>query len=74
MSSESPPILVAFCLLQLAVLPQAYAQPDDLSDDPAEDYVVDPDIPSGKELEERGARIGRIFLDKDNVFDTSRED
>jgi outer membrane protein assembly factor BamA len=69
-----PSILVVVGLLQTAFLPQAYAQRDDLRGDPAQKYVVDPDIPSGKELEEREARIGRVFLDKDNVFDTSRED
>jgi len=69
-----PSIIALCCLLQLALLAQAYARSDDASDDSVREYVADPDIPNGKELEEMGARIGRIFLDKENVFDTSRED
>jgi hypothetical protein len=69
-----PWVVVLSCLLQLSFLPRALAESEDASDDSVEEYVVDPDVPSGKELEEMGARIGRIFLDKQNVFDTSRED
>jgi hypothetical protein len=68
-----PSIVVLCCLLQLTFLP-AHAASDDPSDDSVQEYVTDPDMPSGKELEEMGARIGRIFLDKENVFDPSRED
>ena len=69
-----PWVVVLSCLLQLSFLPRALAESEDASDDSVEEYVVDPDVPSGKELEEMGARIGRIFLDKQNVFDTLRED
>jgi hypothetical protein len=69
-----PLFVVLSCLLQPSFLPRALAGTEDASDDPVEEYVVDPDVPSGKKLEETGARIGRIFLDKENVFDTSRED
>jgi hypothetical protein len=37
-------------------------------------YNIDPDMPDSAQLEAMGARIGRIVLDKENVFDTSRED
>jgi hypothetical protein len=68
------PVLL-LCLLQLAGVPQAHPQPtDDLVKELNLEYVVDPDLPGEKELEEMGARIGRIVLDKENVFDTSRED
>lgn len=69
-----PLFVVLSCLLQPSFLPRALAETEDPSDDSVEEYVVDPDVPSGKKLEEMGARIGRIFLDKENVFDTSRED
>jgi len=41
---------------------------------PERTYNVDPDIPDGAQLEAMGTRIGRIVLDRQNVFDTSRED
>jgi hypothetical protein len=69
-----PLFVVLSCLSQPSFLPLALAETEDASDDSVEKYVVDPDVPSGEKLEEMGARIGRIFLDKENVFDTSRED
>jgi hypothetical protein len=69
-----PLTAVSLFLMHPACLPQAHAQADDLAQLPVRNYVVDPDIPSARELEESGARIGRIVLDKQNVFDTSRKD
>jgi outer membrane protein assembly factor BamA len=64
-------VLIASCLLSLGCSAPGYARADD---EPVREYIVDPDIPEGNELEEMGARIGRIFLDKENVFDISRKD
>jgi hypothetical protein len=71
---EALALIILCCVLQLACLEQASAQTDDSIADQEQEYVVDPDMPSGQQLEEMGARIGRIVLDKDNVFDTSRQD
>jgi len=64
--------------LQLAWVSLANAQEAASREDRAgpmeQEFVVDPDMPTGKQLEESGARIGSIVLDKQNVFDTSRED
>jgi len=71
-------------LLHLWCSPRADAEPDgpveaphDVPEQPGlpvGNYPVDPDIPSVEQLEEMGAQIGRIVLDKQNVFDTSRPD
>lgn len=61
--------LMIACLLQLCGFAAANAHAE-----PVRDYEVDPEMPSGEQLEEMGATIGRIVLDKDNVFDTSRPD
>jgi outer membrane protein assembly factor BamA len=60
--------LMIVSLLQLSGVPAAH------SADRAPEYEVDPDMPSGEQLEEMGVTIGRIVLDKENVFDTSRPD
>src|SRR5690606_25574521 len=72
-------IAVPVLLLQLVITSQAGAQQERAAQEgrtgPGEQtFVVAPDMPSGKQLEESGARIGSIILDKQNVFDTSRED
>lgn len=61
---------LALLCLPAAGLPVASAQPVD----PIEKVPSEPEIPDSDELEARGATIGRIVLDKRNVFDTSRPD
>ena len=72
-------IAVPVLLLQLAITSQAGAEEQRAAQEVRtgsgeQTFVADPDMPSGKQLEESGARIGSIILDKQNVFDTSRED
>ncbi|MEX2122681.1 MAG: hypothetical protein WD795_02230 [Woeseia sp.] len=61
---------VLSCLLQLTPFSPAHAG----SEGSAQEYVVEEDLPSAEQLEAIRARIGRIVLDKQNVFDMSRPD
>jgi hemolysin activation/secretion protein len=65
-----PAVLFALLLCLMHPVPPAIAG----DESPELTYNVDPDIPDGARLEAMGARIGRIVLDKQNVFDTSRKD
>lgn len=66
-----PAVVLFAILIGLAYfVPLAYAGEEDARPGSA----ADPDIPDGAQLEAMGARIGRIVLDKQNVFDTSRDD
>ncbi|HEX5765982.1 MAG TPA: hypothetical protein VFY27_10465 [Woeseiaceae bacterium] len=72
-------IALPILLLQLAFASQVGAQEQRAAQEVRtgsgeQTFVADPDMPSGKQLEESGARIGSIILDKQNVFDTSRQD
>jgi hypothetical protein len=70
-ADRRPAVVLFAILIGLAYfVPLAYADEEDARPGSA----VDPDIPDGAQLEAMGARIGRIVLDKQNVFDTSRDD
>jgi hypothetical protein len=65
MSNFAAVILVALGLLMPSI---AGAQ----ADDQATDVDAVSEIPSAAELEAAGATIGRIIIEKQNVFDTSK--
>lgn len=62
----------AIFILLLVAAPRAEAQPEEEAVERATRETTPPEIPPAEQLEAMGARIGRIVLLKQNVFDPSQ--